>query len=905
MTPCGPAAHRVVISALALSLGCGSPASETLLVDVGTPDALEDRSGDDTPDVVDSSDVEPEDTVPPDLMEDVFVPPPYQCGLEKGVWPTEPVFEALPPYIGPGEGGLVVDLTGDAQPEILGAYTLIRNGTLVPQIARRPVFLAWSNAVGDFDGDGLWDVAGVFNYGEISIAYQTSPGVFAPKVVLLESNEYHNTQFTAANLNGDAKAALVNARNGRIQVFQLDPTTQTLELLAEVIANRPTYSTLRAVDITLDGRDEILFNGAFKVTSAEELVEIPGYPDPNDGSSPLLDYVPFDVELDGVNEIVGFTSNADMVVIRPGPEPTFEMWVSYFPYLGVFPLGDLDGDALDEMLVASDTEVALYSRRGPSEFEERARGRGRLGLHPPVVDIDLDGDLDVYGSGPILFENHGPLGFEAHDAPQMRLEGPSYEVASASDPSPSESYDAVCACLPAKAQGLAVDLDLDGMDDVVYASAQQLVVSRSLGDGRFDTPRSTYVGQPTDLRRWVGLEVEATDLTGDGRPELVLLTRNTEWHCDQRHLFAAFSVAPDFTLAAVPLPIDSPQGIDFGDVNEDGLVDIVSFHPFDTTATMVSSGAPECAPVEFLGPTQLPPLLDRCCQPPNPSAGVRVTRQTAPGVFEPGPLTTLRAVVPDNACTLDEGYAIVDGTLLDVTGDGHLDLVAAHAAVRPDVEDLTQYDAPCEWNCPAYSKRASWRIDGAFIVVHPGDGQGGFGPGRTIGGADDDAVRSLDHADIDGDGDEDVMVTTDLWSGFLVSPNAPMALPTLDGPVCEAALLLDLDSSPFQRRRLGWYASDWMRPANLNGDLCADFAPAIYHPDYDTGSVQSILGDGAYPAAWHTVPVPGVAKGEAPPAVTGDFNGDGLDDLYVRTTTWAYPEVRVLLNRTPRPPLRR
>lgn len=334
-------------------------------------------------------------------------------------------------------------------------------------------------------------------------------------------------------------------------------------------------------------------------------------------------------------------------------------------------------------------------------------------------------------------------------------------------------------------------------------------------------------------------------------------------------------------------------------------MDIISFHPWDMTSPTWSHQE-YCQPAEFLDRDDAAERMAGCCHQGNPSAGVMVTRQVSPGIFESGPLTPLRAEAAGYGCTFDEGFSVVDGMLVDVTGDGKLDLVASHAQVAPDAIDVL-FTAPrgiacypCEWILRA----PSWRISGAFLVAHPGDGKGGFAPGRTIGGTAYDAVRSLGHSDLDGDGDDDLLVTTDFWRGVLENPGTELESPDLSGPVCDPTVLENLDSAPFERNTLNWWAADWMRPANLNGDRCVDFAPAVYFKAYGIGSVQTILGDGVGPGSWNYVGIPGTSATSYDNVIPGDYDGDGLDDLYVIANTWSGVPARVLLNRTPRPTLR-
>jgi hypothetical protein len=888
---------------LVLVLSCASVDPEAVAADVSAEvDYIP------VDDVAPSMDSDMGNGVDADVRTDEIVEVPrFQCGLEEGVAPSQAVFEALPPYVKSVGDGIATDVTGDDVPEILSSVTLYLNGTLVPREGTFLSTFASEFAYGDFDGDGLWDVIGSVEYGKIVFWRQSYLGHFEKPVLVGTFEQDYEIRVTEANLTGDATPEVVMSESGKLTAYSFNATSGQLDFMTSGYAPRQTYSTLGAVDLDLDGYDEVLYNGAFKISAESGVIELPGYPDPVDGSSPLLEHVPFDVDLDGTDEVVGFTSNDDMVVIRRGPIPEFEVTMSWFPGKEVWPLGDLTGDGLDEMVVISGSYVGLHSRTGLSDFVELAAARGQSGGKPVVVDVDLDGDLDVYTSGPVLFENHGPLGFEGHDVAWIEMEQEHYEGVSQLSTDPAEVDDATCTCLPSKTRGATADFDGDGKVDIVRASAVEVVVARGLGDGRFANRKTANMNRHNhDLRRWVGLELATPDLNGDGRPDIVVWSRNTEWHCANSTQWAAFTVKDDFTLETLSLPIDKPHGVDFADIDGNGLTDIVSFHPWDIDSAYGKGGLDACQPKERFESEELEKIVPFCCATRDSVTEVRITLQTAPGVFESRVHERLRAEAHGHGCTFDEGFSVVDGTLVDVTGDGKLDLVASHTRVRKDAVDVVYFaeiGMPCN-TCEWVWQAPSWRIDGAFLVVHPGDGAGHFGPGRTIGGTAHDAVRSLGHADLDGDGDDDLLVTTDLWRGVLVNPSVPLADPSLEGPVCNPNDLEDLDSSPFRRNRLNWWATDSMRPANLNGDRCADFAPALYFQAYNVGSIQSILGDGVGPGTWHYLAAPGTAETSYDDIITGDFNGDGLDDLFVPNSVWEGPASRVLLNRTRQPVLR-
>ncbi|MFI4915643.1 MAG: FG-GAP-like repeat-containing protein [Phycisphaerales bacterium JB060] len=140
------------------------------------------------------------------------------------------------------------------------------------------------------------------------------------------------------------------------------------------------------------------------------------------------------------------------------------------------------------------------------------------------------------------------------------------------------------------------------------------------------------------------------------------------------------------------------------------------------------------------------------------------------------------------------------------------------------------------------------------ILVMVGDGAGGFTPGPiTFLGSGVGADAAINH-DVDGDGDQDLIVVLD-------GPNQARVMLNNGGGTFVAG-----GSAPTQVEPV------WIVKGDLNGNPTADFVVV----NRDSSSVSIMLDLGASFASTH-IPV-----GDEPRSVAiADFTGDGLADLAV------------------------
>ena len=472
-------------------------------------------------------------------------------------------------------------------------------------------------------------------------------------------------------------------------------------------------------------------------------------------------------------------------------------------------IADLDGDGDGDLLVAAGTYDLVA-------WHENLDGAGTFGPEQAIVagiaypttvdaaDLDGDGDLDVLTASQW---DHEILWYENVDG--QGAFGPG-------------KFVATFARKPRSV--IAADLDGDGDLDVCAAHGYQSSWCKNLdGQGTFGNVLLVDSVSGSDA-----MEIGAEDLDGDGDRDLVVAWRGGDavvWH-ENTNGVGGFGARQVITTA-----IDAPFGVTTADLDGDGDLEVVS----------VASGSDEVAWYENLDGTPAfgPPIpVVAPLQGP-----VAVSTADVDG---DGDLDVLTASDGDDRVTW---YENVDGFAAPPTAHLISDTQnGPQAVVTPDIDGDGDLDV-----------LVASRLDHTLAWHENGDGSGGFGAARIISSAATD-VRDAVAADLDGDGDPDVLAacgSVDRVAWFrnddgLGTFGAARLLPiTPDEPVV-------------------------VRAADLDGDGDLDAIVAAYL-DGAVGWCRNLDGLGTF-GSWS----PLASGWLGPTAVeTADLDGDGDLDVLV------------------------
>jgi hypothetical protein len=245
--------------------------------------------------------------------------------------------------------------------------------------------------------------------------------------------------------------------------------------------------------------------------------------------------------------------------------------------------GDADGDGWVDLYVGTfhneGSKPNMLFRNSGGKFRLDAQEvlkistRANSGL---FADLDNDGDLDLYAAGmPGVIEGRAmaPCTLFRNDG-----RGAFTNVAAGNGACPPEGF--------AGRSAAVLDFDGDGLLDLLvgdcafssYRGKKRSRLFRNLGDLRFEDVTDA-AGLPAVVP---GLGVAAGDVNGDGRPDFFIAARdggNRLFLNDGNGKVRDSGQSFDW---AVPKGDDSPAGVCFGDVNRDGLPDIVIGQHFKT-----------------------------------------------------------------------------------------------------------------------------------------------------------------------------------------------------------------------------------------------------------------------------------------------------------------------------------
>ncbi|MGH7724382.1 MAG: FG-GAP-like repeat-containing protein [Candidatus Eiseniibacteriota bacterium] len=673
-------------------------------------------------------------------------------------------------------------------------------------------------AEGDFDADGLLDLASVESAGSdggdlaVRVRFGLGRGRFGPASHVTDVAV--GTRIAVARMDGDALDDLVvggpscNAcASGALQVWvgAVDRSFAPAHP-AIPIERRPTAMAVGDID----GDHDLDVAAAFEDAGSGHDYSIFF----NDGSASLIqkpgrigytseDLAIADVTGDGVADLVSLFYL--WISIRPGTgggtfhDPGFAIGTP--SRLGTLTVARVDADWDLDIVGGTSLEPGLvvFRNDGGGDFtrlpaiptSERA---GR------VIVSDLNGDLTPDLVAPIRMRNEVAI-FHGNEADTF---APAYIRSTGYRPN----------------QTVVGDVNQDGLPDVVTGSESELALVVHLGQG------DGFVGSSGLVTGEAPSAITVGDFDVDGRREFAIANRNA-------HTVSVFRagagegswIRSDLTVGVFPI------GVGFADLDQDGKNELITIH--------ASTGQLEVRRGLGAGDFE-PPVGYAVCEQPRVLRFSDFDRDGRIDVIvgcdaSSTALTILyglgNAVLGNRADYAPSGspYGMRDLQASDVTGDGRVDAIVA-------------------------TER------GAQIALYPGAANGGLGtPVSLFAGG---WVTGVDYCDVDGDGRLDLVAARP--DGDEVVVFRGLGLGSFGDPVGIPA----------------GFAPQAVRAGDVDGDRVADLivSGAGRTTPQSAGSVRVLrgLGGGMFE------PAASILVGKAPGELAfGDVTDDGRADILV------------------------
>lgn len=622
-----------------------------------------------------------------------------------------------------------------------------------------PAFLR-GVVIGDFDGDGVLDIAcGDSSGHKVDVFLGDGKGGFGAAQAFTTIATLTPEGMAAADIDGDGKLDLIvldlsatpgvqflkNASSGKGNATFTDMGRQAVGKgpvavkVADVNGDgKPDFAVLNQTDKTVSVYLNGTAKGAATATYSAKSYVV--------GTAPA-DLVFLDANGDGHPDIVVSNSgDNDLSALFGDGAGGFAAGVHFGSGQGpaAMATGDLNNDGKPDLVVCDGAFFATSLTVLLGGFPGGLVSKPDLIVASSpsaaaIADLDGDGNNDVLvamGSTISIVRGNGTADFTS---------------------SASTSQSSIVSVGSSPRSVVVADLDLDGIPDLIVANyySAQLTVAYGLPTGGFGPATTTTFNAAGGGGLGYGVVVAVADVNQDGKPDILLLARGTP---DQLAVFLQASsgnrtfVETDYNLGTTG---GVARGMAVADVNGDGIPDVVTANLTDGTFSVLL-GSPSGAftslivagnpgPFSYGNATGAYAVAVRDVNHDGfPDIAIVNGDGTVSVLAGPTFQTNLTVATPPNAGVASPSFASV--ALVDLNRDGNLDLAVA----------ITNGSAA------------------AKLVFFAGNGTGAFPatptvtcPDPTITGA-----TSLAVGDLNGDGFLDVVLSNNSLIGPSASPDA-------------------------------------------------------------------------------------------------------------------------------------
>jgi hypothetical protein len=525
----------------------------------------------------------------------------------------------------------VADVNGDGKPDLIttnyvdGTVSVLLNttvpGATTPSFAAQQIFdiglRPFSVTVADVNGDGKPDLS-VANYAGPStvsvLLNTTAPGdttaSFAARQTFATGT--NPSSVTAADVNGDGKPDLIVTNQGDSTVSVLLNTTAPGAATPSFAAQQTVVTgsgpdSVTVADVNGDGKPDLIVANAYDDTVSVLLnTTVPEAATPSfaalqafaTGSFPFS-VIAADVNGDGKPDLIAVNLNDNTVSVLlnttvPGTTtPSFAAQQTFAtgasPYWVT--VADVNGDGMPDLIVANyagpSTVSVLLNTTAPGATTPSFAAQQTFitGSGPvSVTAADVNGD----GMPDLIVANYSDNTVSVllnTTAPGATTPSFAAQQAFATGTSPFSVPTA--------------DVNGDGKPDLIVANFNASTVSVLLNTTAPGATTPSFAAQQTFATGSFPFSVTATDVNGDGKPDLIAENVADNTVSVLLNTTAPGATTPSFAAQQTFATGSNPRSVTAADVNGDGKPDLIVANYYGAVSVLLNKTVPGAAIPSF------------------------------------------------------------------------------------------------------------------------------------------------------------------------------------------------------------------------------------------------------------------------------------------------------------------